>query len=100
MSLRFMKMKIWVRRGRVARIGGRRGSSDRDRTWITTNIERIPQRLRFVLERIPRPERFQAKTIARHIVKKAAEQVHGIRESGPLVEIKKTGSRPWAGGSG
>lgn len=99
MTLRFMKMEIWVRRSRVARIGGRQGG-DRDRTWITTNIERISQRLRFVLERIPRPERVQAKTIARHIVKKAAEQVHGIRESGPLVDIKKTGSRPWAGGSG
>lgn len=99
MTLRFMKMEIWVRRSRVARIGGRQGG-DRDRTWITTNIERIPQRLRFVLERIPRPERFQAKTIARHIVKKAAEQVHDIMESGPLVEIEKTGSGFWVCGSG
>ena len=35
-----------------------------------TNIERFPRRLRFVLERIPRPKRLQAKRIAWHIAPK------------------------------
>ena len=52
--------------------------------------------LRFVLERVPRPERFQARTIESHIVQeenkkkeRAAERIYCMWELGPLVEIEK-----------
>ena len=48
-----------------------------------TNIERFPRRLRFVLERIPRPKRLQAKRIAWHIAPKKRQL--------SKVEIEKPG---------
>jgi hypothetical protein len=58
----------FIERAFRLRNGGRRGGSYRDRTWVAIDIERIPQRLRFVLERIPWPERFQAKTGVGYVV--------------------------------
>ena len=58
MPARFMRMTFLILRDGVDRIGGRRGGSYRDRTWVAANIERISQRLGFVLERILWPKGF------------------------------------------